>query len=180
VVAEDVFATKPALTGERVRLVPLGPEHASTLHRFTTDTETRRLTGTHRTFTLDEIERWCATRADQTDRLDLAIESRANAEMLGDLAVMDLDPPNASAAYRIALGPNAVGHGYGTEATRLVVDHLLDEVGLHRVELDVYAFNDRARRSYERCGFVVEGRLRDTLWWDGTWHDSLVMAIVRG
>ena len=53
-------------------------------------------------------------------------------------------------------------------------------VGLHRVELDVYAFNERARRAYERCGFVVEGRLRDALRWDGEWHDALVMAVVGG
>jgi hypothetical protein len=46
----DVFATKPTLTGERVRLVPLGLQHAEALHRFTTDPETRRLTGTHRSF----------------------------------------------------------------------------------------------------------------------------------
>ena len=73
------------------------------------------------------------------------------------MAVMDLDPPNASASYRIALGPDAVGRGLGTEATQLMVAHLLDVVGLHRIELDVYVFNERARRSYERCGFVRGG-----------------------
>ena len=179
-VPADVFATTPTLTGDRVRLVPLGPEHAATLHEFVSDAETRRLTGTHRAFTRADIDAWCASRTGATDRLDMAIESRATGALLGDLAVMDLDPPNASASYRIALGPRAVGHGYGSEATRLVVDHLLDVVGLHRVELDVYAFNDRARRSYERCGFVAEGRLRDTLRWDGAWHDSIVMEVVRG
>jgi RimJ/RimL family protein N-acetyltransferase len=179
VVAPDAFASKPTLTGERVRLVPLGPEHAATLHRFTGDPETNRLTGTHRTFTRAEIDAWCASRAEQPDRLDLAIEAIATGKMIGDVAVMDLDPPNASAGFRIALGPGAVGQGLGTEATRLVVAHLLDVVGLHRVQLEVYAFNERARRSYERCGFEVEGRLRDALRWDGAWHDALVMAVVR-
>ena len=179
-VRPDVFATKPTLTGERVRLVPLGPQHAEALHRFTTDPETRRLTGTHRSFARADIDDWCASRADQPDRLDLAIEATATGEMIGDLAVVDLDPPNASAGYRIALGPDVVGRGLGTEATQLIVAHLLDVVGLHRIELEVYAFNERARRTYERCGFVVEGRLRDALRWDGEWHDALVMAVIGG
>ena len=44
-VRPDVFATKPTLTGERVRLVPLGPQHAETLHELTADPETKRFTG---------------------------------------------------------------------------------------------------------------------------------------
>jgi hypothetical protein len=71
------------------------------------------------------------------------------------------------------------GQGYGTEVTRLAIDHAL-AVGLHRVSLTVFAFNPRARRVYEKCGFVLEGRLRDALYWDGEWHDDLVMSVVDG
>lgn len=81
--------------------------------------------------------------------------------------------------FRIALLPHAVGRGYGTEATRAVVDHGFAVLGLHRIELEVYAFNPRAQRVYENCGFVVEGRRRDALCWEGTWYDAITMAVLE-
>lgn len=81
--------------------------------------------------------------------------------------------------YRIALaGPWLRGHGYGTEAGRAVVEWAFDVVGLHRVSLEVYAFNPAAQRSYEKIGFVVEGRARDALRWDGAWADAVCMAML--
>lgn len=60
--------------------------------------------------------------------------------------------------FRIALNdPAVVGQGYGTEATRAVVEYGFDTVRLHRISLGVYAFNALARRVYEKCGFVHEG-----------------------
>jgi RimJ/RimL family protein N-acetyltransferase len=80
---------------------------------------------------------------------------------------------------RIALAPGQPGRGYGTEAMTVVLDHAFAEIGLHRVQLDVYAFNPRALRSYEKAGFVVEGRQRDTLFWDGEWTDSILMSVLH-
>lgn len=42
----------------------------------------------------------------------------------------------------------------------------------------MYAFNPRARRVYEKAGFVYEGTRRDALLWDGTWTDSIVMSML--
>lgn len=65
--------------------------------------------------------------------------------MLGEVTLIDLDTDNRSMNFRIALTENNVfGRGYGTEATRAVVNYGLDVVGLHRIELQVYAFNLRA------------------------------------
>ncbi len=74
--------------------------------------------------------------------------------------------------------PRARVAGSATEATRLVVGYGLEELGLHRITLGVYAFNPRARRAYEKAGFVVEGRMRDALLWDGEWVDEIRMAVV--
>uniref|UniRef100_UPI0028126253 GNAT family N-acetyltransferase n=1 Tax=Arthrobacter sp. TaxID=1667 RepID=UPI0028126253 len=68
--------------------------------------------------------------------------------------------------------------GYGTEATRAVVAHAFDVMGVHRISLEVYAFNPRAQRVYEKCGFRVEGRLRDALLWNGEWIDAVVMGML--
>ncbi|WP_030430157.1 GNAT family N-acetyltransferase [Allokutzneria albata] len=172
------IADKPTLFGSRVALVPLGPEHAEDSFAATKEPEGRRLTGTHREFTLDVIQRWCETRAEQTDRIDLAVIDRATGGFVGELALNEIDFDNLSAGYRIALTEGATGRGMGTEATRLVLAYAFERIGLHRVQLEVYDFNPRAIACYRKCGFEIEGTLRDALLWDGQWHDAHVMAAV--
>lgn len=70
-------------------------------------------------------------------------------------------------------------HGYGTEAIRLILRYGFESVGLHRVDLVVLEYNLRAIRSYEKCGFVREGVLRETIQVDGVWRNDLVMAILE-
>jgi RimJ/RimL family protein N-acetyltransferase len=49
---------------------------------------------------------------------------------------------------------------------------------MHRVELAVYRFNPRARRVYDKVGFVYEGTMRDALLWEGNWVDADTMSIL--
>jgi RimJ/RimL family protein N-acetyltransferase len=79
---------------------------------------------------------------------------------------------------RIALRRDYRDRGLGGEAVRLVLAHAFGTVGLHRVELEVYAFNPRAQSVYERAGFVREGVRRDALYWDGEYTDAITMAIL--
>ncbi|MEU8685378.1 GNAT family protein [Streptomyces sp. NPDC048611] len=173
------LAENPVLTGDRVRLVPLSARHAAAFHAACQDPEMRRLTGTHHDFTLAELQAWCAGSADRTERLDLAVEDRETGTFLGELALSQIDPPNAHGVFRIALVQEATGRGIGSEAIRLLLDYAFERVGLHRVQLEVFDYNPRARRAYEKCGFEVEGRMREALHWDGAWHDVLVMAALR-
>jgi RimJ/RimL family protein N-acetyltransferase len=171
------FAIKPTLTGELVELRPVRAEDAPGL--LAASTETLRLTGTGRDFSLDELERWYATRADHDDRLDLSIIERADGSWVGEVVFMDLDTHNLSCSFRIYLGQvSSYGRGLGTEATRLMLAHAFDTVGLHRISLEVFDFNPRARHVYEKVGFVHEGTQRDALCWDGEWVDAHMMAIL--
>jgi RimJ/RimL family protein N-acetyltransferase len=177
VIAADVFRDQPTLVGERVRLEPLGPAVLDDYLVALDDPEVQRLTGSHARHDREQVVRWVATRRDHHDRADWAAIRIADGAFLGEAVINELDVDNASANYRILLGSPHLGQGYGTEITRLVVDHAL-AVGLHRLSLGVYDFNPRARRVYEKCGFVLEGRLRDALHWDGEWHDELVMSVL--
>jgi RimJ/RimL family protein N-acetyltransferase len=62
---------------------------------------------------------------------------------------------------------------------RLMVNYGFKELNLHRIELDVFAFNTRAIRVYENIGFKREGLLRDTLFYDGEFHDTVLMSILE-
>jgi RimJ/RimL family protein N-acetyltransferase len=59
-----------------------------------------------------------------------------------------------------------------------VLAHAFERVRVHRIELVVFSFNPRARRVYEKVGFVAEGTRRQALLWDGEWVDAQVMGIL--
>lgn len=173
------FGSKPTITGDAVVLRPMGAGDAQDLWDDLADVDARRSTGTHATFTRDQIDRWCASRSEQDDRLDLAVVDRDDGSWLGEVVVHEWDPDNRSCGFRIALRRSARGRGVGTEATRLAVDHVLADPAVNRISLEVYAFNAAARHVYRRVGFVEEGVLREALWWDGEPHDAIVMSILR-
>jgi Acetyltransferase (GNAT) domain len=111
--------------------------------------------------------------------------ARTTAALLPPTTATTLQSPpptirsRAGSAKRCCVGGAALyGRGLGTKATRLVLAFAFGALDLHRVELEVYDFNPRARRVYEKVGFVVEGVRRDALWWDGAWHGAVMMAIL--
>ncbi|MFL1379045.1 GNAT family N-acetyltransferase [Nocardiopsis protaetiae] len=180
-VPADVFRDQPVLTGDLVELRPLNAETGAPLvdTLVDMDPEVRRLTGTHRRFTREVAQEWNRTRPDHHDRADWVIVERAGGTAVGDCALIDLDPDNASIGYRIALtGTGVTGKGYGTAATDLVLEYAFTVAGLHRVALEVFDFNGRAQRSYEKSGFVREGVWRQALHWDGEWHDAVLMSLL--
>jgi RimJ/RimL family protein N-acetyltransferase len=71
------------------------------------------------------------------------------------------------------------GRGYGTDAMRVVLRFAFQELNLHRVSLSVFAYNERAVRSYVKAGFREEGRTRELMLREGTRHDVIEMGILR-
>ena len=176
------FADKPTLRGERVVLRPMLDADADAMYADLADPEGMRLTGTHAEFSREAVERWAASRADADDRLDLVATDPETGRWLGEVVINEWDPDNRSCSFRIALSAHARDRGIGTEATRMLIDYVFDEIDdppVHRVELSVFAFNPRAVAVYERVGFVREGVARDALLWDGQFVDSIQMAMLR-
>jgi integrase len=84
----------------------------------------------------------------------MAVHEKATDRLIGTCAFSQLDAENGSALYHITIGEaDAWGHGLGTEATQLMVDHAFGTLKLHRIALYVFEFNERAIRAYRRCGF---------------------------
>ena len=128
----------------------------------------------------DEIERFFTVRAVGPGALAMAIHVKATNRLVGSCAFSQLDADNGSAMFHITIGEHdAWGYGYGGEATRLMVDHAFGALGLHRVALSVFAFNERAIRTYLRVGFVTEGRSREAIWRDGRWWDEIHMSVIE-
>jgi RimJ/RimL family protein N-acetyltransferase len=127
----------------------------------------------------DEIDRFFHGRLLSTEAVAYAIELRDSHRSIGLTTFSNLDPDNGSVMFHITIGePDAWGHGYGTEAARLMLWLAFERIGLHRVALSVFGFNARAIRSYEKAGFRVEGRDREAIVRDGQRWDELTMGIL--
>jgi RimJ/RimL family protein N-acetyltransferase len=163
------------LPGPRVTLRTLVEADAGDLLRAVQDPQLRRLTGTHRVFTMTDTVAWARSRADAPARYDWAVTETDGGGWLGDCALNEIDEDNRTAGFRIALDRRP-GEGLGTEATGLVLDFAFGTLDLYRVELEVFDFNVRAQKSYAKSGFTVEGVKRGALLWDGERHDVICMA----
>lgn len=176
------FAHKPTIRGERISLRPMVASDTEHMWADAHDDEITYFTGSHGEFSHDQIERWCSTRGDQDDRLDMAAVDNETDEWLGEIVINDWDDDNRSCSFRIALSANARNRGIGTEATQLIVDYVFDEIDdppVNRISLEVYDFNPRGLAVYEKVGFMPEGVLRDALFWKGEFHDAITMSVLR-
>lgn len=78
----------------------------------------------------------------------------------------------------LAIHPRFRGRRVADEAARLLQRHLLQELGFHRLQLEVYGFNERAQAHAERAGFVREGVRRKAYWRGGEWVDGVLYGLV--
>ena len=78
----------------------------------------------------------------------------------------------------LAVHPSFRGQRIADEAARLFQRHLLFELGYHRLQLEIYGFNERAIRHAERAGFVREGTRRKAYDRHGEWVDGVLFGLV--
>jgi RimJ/RimL family protein N-acetyltransferase len=79
----------------------------------------------------------------------------------------------------LAIHPDRRGRGLADEAARLLQRHLLFELGYHRLQLEIYEFNERAIRHAERAGFTREGVRRKAYWRRDQWVDGVMFGLIR-
>jgi len=180
-IAPDYFRDQETLQSSNLRLEPLGPQHFDGSWATLNDAESRRLAGIRIERTEQEHRDWLASLAEAHDRADWAILRADDGAFVGEIVLSEFEPHNEAMNLRITLsGAGMFGRGFGTEATKAVIDYGLQVVGLHRISLRVVDFNTRAQRVYAKVGFHPEGLLRDAWFWDGEWSDVVVMAVVAG
>lgn len=100
--------------------------------------------------------------------------------LIGNSSFFDFDWVARSAEVGIMIGEKSVwNQGYGTEVMTLLLRHGFKTLNLNRIYLHVYAKNERAIRTYEKVGFVHEGRKRQAVYKNGEFNDILFMSVLR-
>lgn len=168
------------LEGERVNLRHHRHDDLPHVRRWYRDPELARLTRySLQPMSHEEIDRFFYGRLMSTESVAYAIEVRESGRLIGLTTFSNLDPDNGSVLFHISIGEaDAWGLGHGTEATRLMLRLAFERIGLHRVALSVFSFNERAIRSYRKAGFRLEGRAREAIVRDGHRFDELIMGIL--
>jgi RimJ/RimL family protein N-acetyltransferase len=169
----------PDLDGERVSLRRARPEDIEARRKLGNDPDIVRMYGgdstNARPMTEEEAERWVQRLLDH----DHAWIIEAGA-LIGEIRLDRVDLWDKRAALAVGIADKTrLGQGLGTEAVRLVLRYAFDVLNLHRISARVLDYNTRAIRAYEKCGFVVEGRERESAHVAGKWHDDVMMGVLH-
>ncbi|MGB7606187.1 MAG: GNAT family protein [Lutisporaceae bacterium] len=169
-------------TGEKVRLRAYKKEDMPLAQQFLNDAETKKFLspGIPYQITLEEEYKWFENQSAFKDTYSFAVETIEDGKYIGGCGVNKLDWKNSVAVVGIFIGDkNYWGKGYGTDAMKVLVKFIFEQMNINKIKLFVYSFNERAVKSYEKCGFVREGVLRQEMFRDGKYNDEYVMGILR-
>jgi len=164
------------VTGDLVALGPLRRDLLPTYQRWINDlTVVRNLALPLLPVTAEAEAAWYDRTVASSDAV-FTIYERSTWRPIGNAGLHQIDHRHGTAEFGIMIGEaDARGRGYGTEATRLMLDYAFTVLGLHNVMLRVYAYNLPAHRAYSKAGFREFGRRREAVRMGGRWWDVIYM-----
>lgn len=168
--------------GEKIRLRAYKREDAPLAQEYLNDWEVKRLLtpGIPYPILLEEEEKWVSNQSAFNDTYSFAIETLEDGKYIGGCGTNKVDWKNSTAVVGIFIGNKDYwGKGYGTDAMKVLIKFIFEQMNLNKIKLDVYSFNERAIKSYKKCGFKVDGVLRQEIFRDGEYHDEYVMSILK-
>jgi RimJ/RimL family protein N-acetyltransferase len=167
------------IVGRKVVLGPVDPADAPLYALWVNDPRVRPFLNRPFPVTVEEERRRVEGLVGAADAVGFSVRVREDGRLVGRSAIRGIHPVNRTGVFTIFIGdPAAWSRGYGTEATALTTVYALDVLNLNRLELEVFDYNDRALRCYERLGFAREGLRRQAKFHDGAYHDAVQMSIV--
>ena len=168
-------------SGELVRLCPVDKEKDAALYAaWNRNSEFMRLSdlGPSTMYPVSMMKTFLESEKD--NGYNYMIETLEDSKRIGSVGLWNINWTNRCAFVGIGIGePDYWGKGYGTEAMLLILKFGFADLNLHRIQLGVYEYNKRAIRSYEKCGFKVEGAERELVCKEDRRWDSFNMGILQ-
>jgi RimJ/RimL family protein N-acetyltransferase len=169
------------IVGERIELRRHARENYRLYGEWYGDQEIWRLTSWAASpLSPSAVERLFEDRELSSTDDSFAIHLKGEEAPIGVISLMNVSDANDSAELSVIVGhPEYRHHGYGADAIDTILRYGFEELGLNRVGLSVFEFNEDAISTYERVGFREEGRLRQALKRDGAFHDAILMSVLE-
>ena len=170
--------------GQLVRLSAEDPQTlAEAFTRWSRDTEYVRMLddAPAQAWSVAKRKQWLEKEIeDPAQSLMFGIRTLAEDQLIGFIGLGGIQHTHGDTWAGVGIGDrNYWSKGYGSEAMHLLLCYAFTELNLHRVSLGVFAYNTRARRSYEKCGFKLEGVIRRSYLREGQRWDLFNMGILR-
>lgn len=169
-------------TGKLVRLREYRIEDLKLRLEYINDPEIAKfmVADTPYPLTMHEEEEWFRSISAFKDTYRFAIEALDSTTYIGGCSINGVDWKNSSVSIGMFIGnKDYLRKGYGSDALRTLVAFIFSEMNINKIRLYVYSFNKQAIKCYERCGFKKEGVLRQEIYRNGRFHDTIVMGILR-
>lgn len=164
------------ITGERVALGPLRRDLIPLMARWVNDLAITRNIGFVTPISIEQETEWYERMTSDPSEITFLLYERATMRPVGTTGLSHIQYADRCATFGIFIGePDARGRGYGTEATRLLLDYAFTALGLHNVALDVAEWNVAGLRAYARAGFREYGRRRQCWQMGGRLWDEVHM-----
>ncbi len=170
----------PFLIGEKIYLRPLEKEDLNRCLSWINNPAVINNLGRRFPTSRTQEEEWLVNQYKSNKSFSLAIVVNEGDYHIGNCGFNDIDYVNRKAVFGIMIGEKDYwDKGYGTEVTRLMIKYGFEQLNLHRISLTVYSHNARAIRVYEKAGFKLEGKMRESHFHNGRYYDTLIMAILE-
>lgn len=126
-----------------------------------------------------EQEKWYERTIFDKQNLKFAIETK-DGQLIGLATLGSIDWKNRKAMHGIKLHSSAPkGQGYATDAVMAVMKYAFEELQLNRLYGSILDYNIASQRLYAKCGWVIEGRARQSVFKNNAYHDEIIVGILR-
>jgi len=177
------MTTNLHLTSQRLLLRPVQASDAPALFAYRSDAETNQYQGWIPQ-TLDETTDFIRNRVSPTINqpdtwFQLVIVEQSSNRIIGDVGIHFMDEESRQVEIGCTLRKDCHGNGYATEALKVIITYLFEELTKHRVVTSIDPQNLASIALVERLGFRKEAHFRESICINGQWVDDLVYAVLK-
>ena len=167
-ICENLFFRRPVLDDADVLCHLKNNEKAAHL-----------LCGIHHSYSIEDIVEWINFHNNNPEEVLLVIEDIAEGKLIGHIGLYKIDQQAKKTEIGILIADdNYWGKGYGTKSVRLMVDYAFNTCKMHKVTAEILSENLPSIEMFKKCGFSIDGRLRDDVYKNNRYYDVLSMSIL--
>lgn len=168
------------LEGAKVLLRPITMEDTPLIVKWRSRPSVYMNLYSRRPITVTEHEEWMRSYVTTGKCEQFIIVDKQAQVPVGSVFIKNIDRQTQKGEYGIFIGEeSARGKGLGREAAHLMLQYGFETMGLHKIYLSVFAYNQAAIHSYQRAGFEIEGIFRDDFADNGRYEDVVWMAALK-
>lgn len=167
---------------KRVYLRAFEPDDYKTTIKWRKDDKIWDMLGGTKYFVSEAYEKqWIENTIFNSKDVKLAICLVENEKHIGNVYMTNINEINRSCVSHVLIGEKEYwGNGYAREALLLAIDYMFNERNMHRIQANVLTSNIASLKMHEKCGYKLEGTLREVVYKNGKYQDQWVLGLVKG